>query len=110
MTFWVALALVLFHVVERRLGDRPARRARPSSSRADGLLAAGYSQRRRVQVGAETLIGLIVEVAEDCRPFGLVRVQGELWGALCREGAARGERVRVTGRDGLTLEVERAPD
>ncbi len=68
-----------------------------------------YSQRRAVQVGAETLLGRVVEVAEDCRPNGHVRVQGELWGARCDEGASRGERVRVVGRDGLTLEVEREP-
>jgi membrane-bound serine protease (ClpP class) len=64
-----------------------------------------YSQRRAVQVGAENLIGLVVEVAEECRPYGHVRVQGELWRARCAEGVARGERVRIAGRDGLTLEV-----
>lgn len=69
-----------------------------------------YSQRRAVQVGAEALLGRVVEVAEECRPYGHVRVQGELWRARCSEGAAVGERVRVVGRDGLTLEVEREPD
>jgi membrane-bound serine protease (ClpP class) len=64
-----------------------------------------YSRRRAVQVGAENLIGLVVEVAEECRPYGHVRVQGELWRARCAEGAARGDRVRIVGRDGLTLEV-----
>ncbi len=65
-----------------------------------------YSQRRAAQVGAETLLGRVVEVAEDCRPYGHVRVQGELWRARCETGAAPGERVRIVGRDGLTLEVE----
>lgn len=69
-----------------------------------------YSQRRTAQVGAETLLGRVVEVAEECRPYGHVRVQGELWRAHCAEGADRGERVRIVGRDGLTLEVERGPD
>jgi membrane-bound serine protease (ClpP class) len=64
-----------------------------------------YSQRRRIQAGAETMIGRVVEVAEECRPYGLVRVQGELWRAHSTEGVARGERVRIVGRDGLTLEV-----
>jgi membrane-bound serine protease (ClpP class) len=68
-----------------------------------------YSQRRSAQVGAETLLGRVVEVAEECRPYGHVRVQGELWRAHCQEGAAQGERVRIVGRDGLTLEVEREP-
>ena len=66
-----------------------------------------YSQRQAVQVGAETLLGRVVEVAEECRPYGHTRVQGELWRARCEEGADRGERVRVVGRDGLTLQVER---
>ena len=109
MTFWVALALVLFHVVGGAWAIVLLVGTAAFES-AQTIFWLRYSQRRRVQVGAETLIGLIVEVAEDCRPSGLVRIQGELWGALCREGAARGERVRVTGRDGLTLEVERAPD
>jgi membrane-bound serine protease (ClpP class) len=60
-----------------------------------------------VQVGAETMLGRVVEVAEECRPYGLVRIQGELWRAHCSEGAAKSERVRIAGRDGLTLEVER---
>jgi membrane protein implicated in regulation of membrane protease activity len=37
-------------------------------------------------------------------------VQGELWRAHCAEGAAAGERVRVVGIDGLTLEVVREPE
>jgi membrane-bound serine protease (ClpP class) len=69
-----------------------------------------YSQRRSAQVGAETLVGRVVEVAEECRPYGQVRVQGELWRAHCEAGAAQDERVRIVGRDGLTLEVEREPD
>jgi membrane-bound serine protease (ClpP class) len=50
----------------------------------------------------------VVEVSDECLPNGRVRVQGELWNARCPEGAARGERVRITGLDGLTLEVVRA--
>ena len=68
-----------------------------------------YSQRRRIQAGAETMIGRVVEVAEEARPYGLVRVDGELWRAHSAEGAARNERVRIVGRDGLTLEVMREP-
>ncbi len=106
MTFWIALALVLFHVVK--------------GGWAIALLAGTgvfeistpvfwlwLSQRRAVQVGAETLIGRVVEVAQECRPYGLVRVQGELWRARCEEGAGAGDRVRIAGRDGLTLEVTR---
>jgi membrane protein implicated in regulation of membrane protease activity len=46
-------------------------------------------------------------VTEPCRPDGQVRLNGELWEARCAEGADRGETVRVTGREGLKLVVER---
>jgi membrane protein implicated in regulation of membrane protease activity len=106
VTFWIALALVLFHVVEG--GWAIALIAGTALLEVSQTLYwLRYSQRRRVQVGAETLIGRVVEVAEECSPYGLVRVEGELWRARCGEGAARGERVRITGRDGLTLEVVR---
>jgi len=66
------------------------------------------SRRRRVRVGAETLVGEIALVTSPCFPEGQVRVQGELWAARCDAGAAAGESVRVTGRSGLVLSVEPA--
>jgi membrane protein implicated in regulation of membrane protease activity len=68
-----------------------------------------YSRRRRAQVGAETLIGELAEVVTRCAPNGQVRLQGEIWRARCDEGADRGEQVRVTALEDLTLVVERAP-
>jgi membrane-bound serine protease (ClpP class) len=65
-----------------------------------------FSQRRRIQAGAETLIGARAEVVSPCRPTGQVRLVGELWQAWCEAGAEPGEMVRVTGREGLTLLVE----
>jgi membrane-bound serine protease (ClpP class) len=62
---------------------------------------------RRPTVGAETLIGSQAEVLSTCRPDGQVRLNGEIWDARCTGGAAEGETVRVVGRRGLTLEVER---
>jgi membrane protein implicated in regulation of membrane protease activity len=67
-----------------------------------------YSKRRRIQAGAETLIGALGVVVTPCRPVGQVRLQGELWEAHCAAGAAAGERVRVLSREGLRLEVEAA--
>lgn len=61
--------------------------------------------RRRV-VGAETMIGRHAVVSSPCRPFGQVRIDGEIWQANCREGAGSGDTVRVTALDGLTLVVE----
>lgn len=64
------------------------------------------SRRRRIQMGAETLIGASAEVVTECRPLGQVRLQGELWRARCELGASPGETVRIVGRDSLTLLVE----
>ena len=63
----------------------------------------------RPQTGAEAMIGGVAEVVAPCRPNGQVRIQGELWEARCDQGADIGERVRVIGRDGLTLVVEKHP-
>ena len=65
-----------------------------------------YSKRRRIQAGAETLIGARAEVVTACRPVGQVRLARELWRARAEAGAEVGETVRVVGRDGLTLLVE----
>jgi len=65
------------------------------------------SQRYRIKMGAETLLGAHAEVVSPCRPEGQVRIQGELWGARCEGGADPGDRVRVVERRGLTLLVER---
>lgn len=61
------------------------------------------SRRRSVQVGAETLIGARGEAVDGA----LVRVDGELWQVRTDAALAPGEAVRVVGRDGLVLEVER---
>ena len=108
MTFWIVLALVLLHVVEGTwalvlLGV----------TAVFEISQTGFwlwrTTRHRAQVGAETMVGRVVEVAQECRPVGYVRVQGELWRAQCDEGARPGERVRVTGRNGLLLTVSREP-
>jgi membrane protein implicated in regulation of membrane protease activity len=108
MTFWIALALVLLHVVEG-----PWALALLIGTAVFEISQTGfwlwYTSRRSVQVGAETLVGRVVEVAQECQPLGYVRVQGELWQARCAEGARPGERVQITGRDGLTLEVVHEP-
>jgi membrane-bound serine protease (ClpP class) len=65
------------------------------------------SQRHRIKMGAETLLGASAEVVSPCRPEGQVRIQGELWRARCEAGADPGDRVRVVERNGLTLLVER---
>jgi membrane-bound serine protease (ClpP class) len=65
-----------------------------------------FLRRYRVQTGAEGLLGAGAEVVEHCDPNGRVRLRGEIWRARASSSAAIGQRVRVTGVDGLTLEVE----
>jgi membrane protein implicated in regulation of membrane protease activity len=64
-------------------------------------------RKKRVAAGAETLIGSKAKVLAPCRPDGQVQVGGEIWEARCAAGADTGETVRVVGRRGLTLVVER---
>ncbi len=65
-----------------------------------------FLRRYRVTTGAEGLMGAKAEVIEACEPTGRVRLRGEIWHARCPGAAQVGELVRVTGVDGLTLEVE----
>ncbi|HSL66050.1 MAG TPA: NfeD family protein [Gaiellaceae bacterium] len=65
-----------------------------------------YTRRRGPSVGVETLVGRVGEVVTACRPRGQVRLDGELWNAICAAGASAGERVRVREVRGLTLHVE----
>lgn len=65
-----------------------------------------YSKRRRATTGAEGLVGAIGVAVTPLDSDGQVRVEGELWRAVCAEGAERGERVVVEGlQGGLTLIV-----
>jgi membrane-bound serine protease (ClpP class) len=66
-----------------------------------------FLRRYRVQTGAEGLVGEAAEVFQALDPEGRVRLRGEIWRARSSAPAAAGERVRVTGVNGLTLEVER---
>jgi membrane-bound serine protease (ClpP class) len=66
------------------------------------------SKRRRPAIGAEALPGARGVAVTDCRPRGQVRVAGELWRAVCPDGASAGDEVVVEHVDGdLTLLVTR---
>jgi membrane-bound serine protease (ClpP class) len=56
--------------------------------------------------GREQLIGSVGLVLEDFDTSGQVRVHGEIWNADAARPVRRGERVRITAIDGLTLHVE----
>jgi membrane-bound serine protease (ClpP class) len=65
-----------------------------------------WSQRGKVKVGPETLIGATGRVVTPCQPEGTVRIRGEIWQARCEAGADTADRVRVIGREELVLVVE----
>jgi membrane protein implicated in regulation of membrane protease activity len=71
------------------------------------LLWRRFLRRYRVQTGVEGLIGSAAEVSQALTPEGRVRLRGETWRARAAEAVPVGARVRVTGVDGLTLEVVR---
>jgi membrane-bound serine protease (ClpP class) len=74
------------------------------------VAAAVRVQRRPVTVGAETLIGQVGIARSDLQPDGMIFLDGAFWEASSVAGAvARGERVQVTGRDGLRLLVRVVP-
>jgi membrane protein implicated in regulation of membrane protease activity len=62
-------------------------------------------RRTKATTGAEAMVGKVAEVTQDCRPTGMVRLDGELWEARCDAGASRGDSVVVERLDGLTLVV-----
>jgi len=66
------------------------------------------ARRRPVVSGGDTLVGSAGIVLEDCHGEGWAEVGGERWRIRGAHALARGQRVRVTGRDGLVLDV--APD
>ena len=64
------------------------------------------SQMRRPVTGAEGMVGETGEAMEDFAGEGKVFVLGEWWNARCGVPLAKGEKVTVAGREGMTLLVE----
>jgi membrane-bound serine protease (ClpP class) len=72
-----------------------------------GLLGFILRERRRhVVTGSEELIGLEGEVVSWEAGHGKVHVHGEHWTARSDADLAKGTKVRVVDRDGLTLIVD----
>jgi membrane-bound serine protease (ClpP class) len=72
---------------------------------AESFFWIWLSRRRKPAVGREALVGVQAQVVSPCRPFGQVKVDGELWSARCNAGAEIGDLVRVESVEGLTLVV-----
>lgn len=75
----------------------------------EAVLWVRYLKRFRVKTGAEGLVGSRADVIEDCRPQGRVKLMGEIWNAVCPEGAAAGEAVEIVAIERLTLTVRPLP-
>ncbi len=65
------------------------------------------THRREVVSGAEGLLGSRAVALEDFSESGPVRLQGEVWAAHTRTPVHRGDVLKVTGVDGLTVTVVR---
>jgi membrane-bound serine protease (ClpP class) len=64
------------------------------------------ARRAPVFAGAEGMVGALGEAREELAPEGLVFVSGALWKAVATASPIHaGPRVRVTGRQGLRLQV-----
>ena len=74
-----------------------------------GLIAAlAKSRQRDVVSGREALVGAEGTMVSAAKNQAVVRVQGENWSARSEHALRKGDRVRITERDGLTLVVEPA--
>lgn len=83
------------------------------SSAAFLILALGMlvkSRHKPVVTGQEELIGKTGIALENFTGFGLVRVHSEIWRAQTDETLQKNQRIMVTGRDGLTLQVTSIPN
>ena len=66
--------------------------------------------RRKPTGGSEGIVGEVGEVREAIDPEGLVFVHGEYWRAFSEERIEPGEKVEVTGINGLLLNVQKVPN
>jgi len=75
-----------------------------------GLLIFVVRMRRRPVVsGREHMIGRTAIALSDFEARGYVRIEGERWAAHTSESVKEGQRVTVTGMDGLVLSVSPEP-
>lgn len=68
------------------------------------------SRQKPIVTGREELLGETGIALADFADLGPVRIHSEIWQARTRETLKKNQRVRVTGRDGLILEVNSTPN
>ncbi|OGR18944.1 MAG: serine protease [Desulfobacterales bacterium GWB2_56_26] len=64
-------------------------------------------RRKRVGTGTEAMIGMTGEAVDDFTVDGRVWLLGESWQARSAGQVKKGEKVKVTAKDGLLLTVEK---
>jgi membrane-bound serine protease (ClpP class) len=64
------------------------------------------ARRAKMNPGSTGILGLTGIAHTAIAPEGTVFVRGELWRARSQMNVSRGENVRVTGVEGLMLDVE----
>jgi membrane-bound serine protease (ClpP class) len=70
------------------------------------MTLAFRAQMAKVQVGTETMVGVLGVARTPLTPRGKVFVLGELWDAVSTSSVDTGAEVRVLKVDGLVLDVE----
>jgi membrane-bound serine protease (ClpP class) len=70
------------------------------------LTVAFRARHNKVVTGIEGMIGEAAVTVGDLNQSGTVRVRGEFWSARSSVRVAASAPVRITGIDGLTLQVE----
>jgi len=70
--------------------------------------AAIKARRRPVVSGQEEMLRAVGEALEDFQGQGRILVHGETWRAECARPVKRGDKLRVTGIEGLVLQVRHA--
>jgi membrane-bound serine protease (ClpP class) len=112
-----AIAFVIGAIMMFDVDGMPAFEVAPGVAIGAGIASAAFfvlvlgaavrARKRAVVTGAEELVGSIGQVTRAGAAQGWVRLHGEEWQARSTSGPLQlGERVRVTGRDGLTLLVD----
>jgi membrane-bound serine protease (ClpP class) len=71
------------------------------------LLLVRRSLKRPPVLGKEELVGKYVVAATNLTPKGLVRFRGELWTAVCKEGAKKDDELVVKDVKGNVLLVKK---
>lgn len=67
-----------------------------------------HALKKQAPAGLPSMVGAVGKAVGNLAPGGMVKIRGELWGAISEEGnIGAGEEIIVTGENGLKLLVRR---